>query len=247
MDLLSTSLAALRAEGFVLHERLVAVEVVASLRNTLDGLTLPTAFNYAAGHLHLRAPRTPDVLVEPIFGVPLLSTLAAALLGPAPSIVALASNLSLPCAVGQPLHSDIPHRRSVGPNSCSQGLVFNVFLSDVTEMDGPTEVVAGSHTWNISSIAPDSRLIPPDYPVPSDLRITLVAPAGSVVVRDIRLWHRATPNTGPSSRHLLSWIVRPSSATSGSLTISSEMQRQLAEWGWRVVARPPSADARIEQ
>ena len=86
-------------------------------------------------------------------------------------------------------------------------IVVNIPLTDFTVENGATEVWPGSHL-----IVDDEAVRNSPYNVCDEERAAklpsfqLVMPAGSVVVRDMRCWHRAMPNTTDTPRHMLALV-----------------------------------------
>lgn len=85
-------------------------------------------------------------------------------------------------------------------------LVVNVCPLDVTEENGATELWPGAHLlpFNGQMISPaieaHRREISP--PVPA------ISRKGSLVIRDMRLWHRGVPNHSNCIRHMIAMIHR---------------------------------------
>ena len=86
-------------------------------------------------------------------------------------------------------------------------IVVNIPLVDFTVENGATEVWPGSHL-----IVDDATVRNTPYNVCEEARAAqlpsfqLVMPAGSVVVRDMRCWHRAMPNRSQMVRHMLALV-----------------------------------------
>lgn len=113
----------------------------------------------------------------------------------------------------QMLHADVPR---VHPTDWR---VVNsmVMLDDMTESNGPTRVVPGSHRWvpinvpdvNMAEVShievqpQDRPLIPADplAPYPGEVRLT--GRAGSVAVINGHIWHGGTRNESGASRQVL--------------------------------------------
>jgi ectoine hydroxylase-related dioxygenase (phytanoyl-CoA dioxygenase family) len=77
-------------------------------------------------------------------------------------------------------------------------------LDDFTEDNGATRVVPGSHRLTVSA-----RDAMPDPSAPHPDEVTLVAPAGTVVVFNSHLWHGGTRNrTGSQRRAMHSYFTR---------------------------------------
>lgn len=113
----------------------------------------------------------------------------------------------------QPLHSDVPR---VHPTDWR---VVNsmVMLDDITEDNGPTRVVPGSHKWvplnvpvvNMAEVkevvvTPAERAyMPKDPKLPYPGEVKLTGPAGSVAVINGSIWHGGTRNESGASRRVL--------------------------------------------
>ena len=113
----------------------------------------------------------------------------------------------------QPLHADVPR---VTPTDWR---VVNsmVMLDDMTETNGPTRVVPGSHKWvplnvpdvNMAEVThievrPEDRpLIPADPLAPYPGEVRLIGKAGSVAVINGHIWHGGTRNESGASRQVL--------------------------------------------
>ena len=86
-------------------------------------------------------------------------------------------------------------------------IVVNIPLVDFTVENGATEVWPGSHL-----IVDDAAVRNTPYNVCEEARAAqlpsfqLVMPAGSVVVRDMRCWHRAMPNWSQTPRPMLALV-----------------------------------------
>jgi ectoine hydroxylase-related dioxygenase (phytanoyl-CoA dioxygenase family) len=117
----------------------------------------------------------------------------------------------------QPLHSDLPR---VHPTDW-RGVNSMVMLDDMTEENGPTRVVPGSHRWSpinvpdinmgdVKSIEIDAATKPkvPKDPVatyPGEFHVT--GKAGSVAVINGCLWHGGTTNFSGKPRRVLHLFI----------------------------------------
>lgn len=85
-------------------------------------------------------------------------------------------------------------------------IVVNISLDQFTAENGATEVWSGSHLLIDGSRDETSTLrIPPERYADLKSEQTLM-PAGSIVLRDMRTWHRGMPNTTDESRTMLSIV-----------------------------------------
>lgn len=113
----------------------------------------------------------------------------------------------------QPLHADVPR---VTPTDWR--LVNSmIMLDDMTETNGPTRVVPGSHNWvplnvpdvNMAEVThievrPEDRsYIPKDPLAPYPGEVKVIGKAGSVAVINGHIWHGGTRNESGASRQVL--------------------------------------------
>jgi ectoine hydroxylase-related dioxygenase (phytanoyl-CoA dioxygenase family) len=117
----------------------------------------------------------------------------------------------------QPLHSDLPR---VHPTDW-RGVNSMVMLDDMTEENGPTRVVPGSHKWSpinvpdinmaeVKSVEIDAATLPkvPKDPVatyPGEVHVT--GKAGSVAVINGCIWHGGTTNFSGKPRRVLHLFI----------------------------------------
>lgn len=111
----------------------------------------------------------------------------------------LSANIAGPGCEGGVLHADqifVPEPWPADP----QGVNVAWCLDDFTAENGATRMVPGSHRRNR-----------PPQPDDADESIPLVAPAGTMVVFESRVWHRTGPNrsTDQYRAGLFGWYSRP--------------------------------------
>lgn len=147
---------------------------------------------------------------------PLATQVTSAVLGPRPRLSFVSGNSAMPPTsdappLSQPVHSDADFDH---PN-CPFALVVNVPLVEMTSENGSTEIWLGSHNLSTltaqegrqgerasgrikSNLLEERRLErPPSQPV---------VRKGSIVIRDLRLWHAGKPNFTNSVRVMLAMI-----------------------------------------
>ena len=124
---------------------------------------------------------------------------------------AASGDFCLPGAVGyQPLHSDVQDWRTDGRTPFSAFhdprrqltirdlpcpyVAVNFLPQDVTRLNGPTRQIPGTQHSRVP--------IPSLADEPEWMRLSTVcpAPAGAVMVRDVRAWHGGTPNVSDAVR-----------------------------------------------
>ena len=140
-----------------------------------------------------------DMLVTAIFGSPCYALRAAS------------GDFCLPGAIGyQPLHSDVGDWRGPGLSPFSSFhdprgqmtirdlpcpyVCVNFLPQDVTRLNGPTRQIPGTQHSRVPIPTLDEE--------PEWMRLSTVcpAPAGAIMVRDVRAWHGGTPNVSEAMR-----------------------------------------------
>lgn len=185
-------------------------------------------FNYNKGNLQQDAPPFEEYFEPSIFlseslacasdrllncTDDLATHITSAVLGPKPKLTFMSGNSAMPPTAGmtpqrQPVHSDADFAHPQHPFA----LVVNVPLVMMTPENGSTEVWLGTHSdsglhaqegehgdrasGRIKQQLLDERsgISPPLQPI---------VPKGSIIVRDLRLWHAGMPNLTQDPRVML--------------------------------------------
>lgn len=215
---LQTALEALHQNGIVVLEDIIDPELLDRLneRMKLDTRALIAKgnegpFNYNLGNLQQSPPYELDHFSPTIFFNPLATGLSSAYLGGKPTVSFISSNAAVKAEEGQPVHvdADFDHPR------IPFATVVNVGLVDMEPRNGSTQLWLGTHastsiqdqegahgdraSGRIKQELLDARskVSPPLQPTVSK---------GSVVVRDLRLWHAGMPNRTDDIRIMLAMI-----------------------------------------
>ena len=144
---------------------------------------------------------------------PLVTHLTSTHLGPSPTLRFISGNTALPPTptsppLSQPTHNDADFEHPQIPFA----LVINVPLVTMTPTNGSTEIWLGTHAG--TSLADQEgahgerasgRIKAPLLAVRREVRPPCqpVVKKGSVVVRDLRLWHGGCPNLSEVPRVML--------------------------------------------
>jgi ectoine hydroxylase-related dioxygenase (phytanoyl-CoA dioxygenase family) len=218
---LAAAVAALEVDGLVLLENIVDLDHIAALRERVlaDSELLlarkDRPFNWNTGNLQQDPPPFPPYLYRDVMVNDLVIDVTFAVLGSGMKNILYSGNTALPSKDRQPVHADLghlwPNLKHIHP---PYAIVANIPLVDVSPENGSTEVWPGTHldpsiTWQTGSIeVPEEDLArwretsPPFQPTYK---------AGSVLIRDVRLWHAGMPNLTPNPRpmiahmHAVSW------------------------------------------
>jgi hypothetical protein len=213
---LTAAVEALRRDGLVVlsnvidcaHLNLLRERMLADLPIILGRTDAP--FNFNRGNIQQDAPPFPPYLFRDLLVNDIVAAVTHALLGPGLFNDYYSGNTALPSDVRQPVHPDVaqlwPNLEHAPP---AFGCVVNVPLVDVSVENGSTELWPGSHLDTTLSLR-DGTL---QLPVEAVERRREVAPPlqptvrlGSVLVRDIRLWHAGMPNRTDQPRPMLAMI-----------------------------------------
>jgi ectoine hydroxylase-related dioxygenase (phytanoyl-CoA dioxygenase family) len=197
-----------KADGYVVLESVLSPEFIAELRAAfmrrfqehVAREDSNRGVNRYQMHLPFEMPFVdPRVIVNPI-----ALSIIEAVLGPKVVCQYFASDTPMPGSDYQTVHSDIhalfPETDLVVP---AYGLVLNIPLVDFRADNGPVEIwPGGTHlapmTLDMKALAPTMR------------SECVLMPAGSVLIRDLRMWHRGTPNRSSEPRPNIALIyARP--------------------------------------
>jgi len=118
-------------------------------------------------------------------------------------------NANCPGSGTQPLHADAPHLWSgldTGMETAhpAASLVINISPVDTTEENGATEIWPGTHL-----ISPDDQRVSQEMEAARREQVPPVracARKGSLVIRDMRMWHRGVPNRSNEIRHMIAMV-----------------------------------------
>lgn len=156
----------------------------------------PEGGNHDLNRWNMHVPTTPEFLHKAVIANPVALPVIKELLGPEPVAFLIASDTPYAGSGFQNIHQDFPRF----------GLTVNVPLVDFTEQNAPLEAWPGSHlrgtdfhTRKVDLSADEIKALA--------ARVQgrrLLLKAGSILIRDQRMVHRGTANTGPSPRPCLS-------------------------------------------
>lgn len=213
---LNEAVQALKVDGIVVLRDVIDPEHVAVLRErVMDDVdkfvNRPNApFNWNRGNLQQDPPPFPPYLFRDILANDLVIQVNRELLGPGMFNAFYSGNTAMPSENRQPVHADTGQ---LWPNlevpTPPYALVVNFGLVDMSPENGSTEIWPGTHT------DPTVLLQSGDIEVPLDVLEARRAvsppfqptvPIGSVVIRDIRLWHAGMPNRTQTPRPMMAMI-----------------------------------------
>ena len=172
---------------------------------------VPYQFNN--GHLQQDPPPFPPYLFRDVLANDLVVDVTQAVLGEGVKNAFYSGNTCLPNPHQQPLHVDSGQLWSdLDQATPAYNLVVNVPIVDTTPHNGSTELWPGTHLDTTRAISDgDIKLAPADEERRRAERQPLQPsiPAGSVLIRDMRLWHRGMPNHSEQARPMIAMIHWP--------------------------------------
>ncbi|MBX3013501.1 MAG: phytanoyl-CoA dioxygenase family protein [Caldilineaceae bacterium] len=218
---LAQAVQAVREDGYVVLANAVAPDHLDVVRERMeaDSQILLNAQKWGgagevAGHLQQGPPPFAPYIFRDIVANPFAIQVSTALLGEGSFNRFYNGNANTPGSGTQPLHADTPH---LWPDLTvahpTHALVVNLTLIDATEETGATELWPGTHAvpmngGRVSAEMEAARraVVPP---------VRAIARKGSILLRDMRLWHRGVPNHSQVIRHMIAmvhqirWMQKP--------------------------------------
>ena len=209
LDTLSQALTLIKVNGYVVFEKVLSEAFIKELH--ADYLEIfnryiqnpdPTfSKNHYRVYLPFRQPYCDERVIANSMVLPILNDL----LGDDFVCHYVATNTCAPGSELQPAHSDV---YPLFPGSDIKPppylVVVNIPLVDVTMENGPIEFWAGGthlNTYDMDTIAALAPHMPSEY---------ATMPAGSLMIRDGRMWHRGTENKSNEARPQIALVyTRP--------------------------------------
>ncbi|EED20882.1 conserved hypothetical protein [Talaromyces stipitatus ATCC 10500] len=204
-------------ENAILHDCLDRLnEKMVQDAYTLQARKRDSPYNYNPGNIQQDAPPVKKYFDTRIFMNPIATQITSTALGPRPKWTFCSGNTAMPPTadhppMSQPVHSDADFAHPDHPFA----YVINVPLITMSPENGSTEIWLGTHTdtglhvqegkhgerasgrVRIEELEKRRATGPPCQPV---------VPRGSLVVRDLRLWHAGIGNQTEIPRVMLAMI-----------------------------------------
>jgi ectoine hydroxylase-related dioxygenase (phytanoyl-CoA dioxygenase family) len=216
-----TALMQLKVSGYTVLENMIEPAKIEVLRSRF----LELLDEYSSRHAPNRGPNRYGILLpfeapfnDPeLVANPIVSSLLAPIIGEDFVCSFYSSDNALPGSEYQQAHSDVdplfPERDLATP---PYAVMVNIHIVDSTEENGPAEMWPyGTHLIGDTDLIPrhnkfqdiEERRNSPLGKFSESLQpVPLIAPAGSISIRDLRMWHRGTPNRTTEPRPMLSMI-----------------------------------------
>lgn len=209
---LDQAVAAIRNDGFVVLDDIIAHDHLDQLRERMDqdSQRLIAAERWGGagglpGHLQQGAPPFAPFVHRDIVANPYVIQVSHALLGDGLFNNFYSGNTNCPGSGTQPLHRDSDHLwPGLEQAHPAAQVVVNVSPHDVSEENGGVELWPGTHRIADVGSVIDAETEAERRAVVPPVRGT--ARKGGVLIRDMRLWHRGVPNRSDRPRHMIAMI-----------------------------------------
>jgi Phytanoyl-CoA dioxygenase (PhyH) len=206
------ALAAIREDGYVVLEDIVSHDHLDRLWERMDedsrkliAVEKWGGAGQVKGHLQQGPPPFAPYVFPDIVANPFVIQVTRGLLGEGVYNSFYNGNTNSPGSGKQPLHRDGGHLwPGLEVAHPTASVVVNISPMDVSEENGSVELWPGTH--RVTSVdgrideeaeAARRKVVPP---------VRGNAKKGSVLIRDIRLWHRGVPNPSDRPRHMIALI-----------------------------------------
>lgn len=209
---LAQAVQAIREDGYVViadvidHDHLDIVRE----RMTADSQKLIAAQKWGGagrveGHLQQGPPPFAPYIFRDIVANPFAIQVTHAILGDGLYNRFYNGNANTPGSGTQPLHADGPHLwPDLTVTHPPATLVVNICPVETTEENGATELWPGTHMipMNKQHVSPEMEAERREIAPP----VRALARKGSLLIRDVRLWHRGVPNRSSEIRHMIAMV-----------------------------------------
>ncbi|KAK5956058.1 hypothetical protein OHC33_002631 [Knufia fluminis] len=235
----------LHKDGIVILEDVIDTAHIDHLNSILTPEALQIAgdpqhhFNFGkhTKNMDQAPPPTRELMYKDIWANSFVSAVLAALLGPRPMVHYANGNTALQASPDgrQPVHSDCEFDHPVYYNFAC---VVNINLVDTSPQNGSTEFWPGTHhvsTPECHELLPGNERIlhiKPEFLEQRRKHSPPIQPCtkrGSVIIRDLRLWHAGMPNLTPIPRIMLAFVAQPAWFQGQSKVILPVSVRDLVE------------------
>lgn len=213
---LAQATSALQEDGFVVLADVIDLDHIEILRKkSLEDLELllqrkDAPFNWNTGNVQQDPPPFPPYLFRDVLVNDIVIQVTKSVLGPGLKSGFYSGNTARPSESRQPVHADSgqlwPDLKTATP---PYGLVINVPLVDVSAANASTEIWPGTHL-DTSVVMQDGDIkVAPEVLEKRRAEVPPIQPTvrkGSVVIRDLRLWHAGMPNHTQEIRPMIAMI-----------------------------------------
>lgn len=208
------------SNGYVIIEDAINPDHIAALRDVmLDDVAkilarTDTPFNFNKGNIQQAPPPYAPYLFDDILFNDKVIDIATSILGPNIKNSFYSGNTALPGDHRQPVHTDVPHTVAGGPYIPTSIIVVNIPVVDMNAGNGAIQLWPTTHRDTTYGGDSDGIIKSHDLarfqdahpPFQPDVK------AGTILMRDMRLWHAGMPNPSRNPRPMIAMMLWEASA-----------------------------------
>lgn len=205
-ETLESAVEQVRLNGYVLFEGVLDPDLVdrmraafhAALEKAHPEATEVNTKEFRKNRIRMDLPFEEPFIDPNVITSPFVLPVVEKLVGEDCVCIYLSADAPMPGSDYQVVHSDqtplFPESSISLPPS---GIVLNIPLVDVTEENGPMEAFPGGN-----HLIPENRCNPKYIEAAAAFLkpVRMTMPKGSLLIRDLRMWHRGTPNNSDHIR-----------------------------------------------
>ena len=244
-EIIAEAVAFLHQDGIVILENAIDTAHIDILNKMLSKEALEIAedpdhhFNFGkeTRNMDQAPPPRRDLMFKDIWCNPFAAAICAGILGPRPVVHYANGNTALKATGRQPVHSDCEFAHPRFPFA----MVLNINLCDTSAENGSTEIWPGSHhcsTVDDHVLAENEEhglIIKKEFVEARRKHSPPIQPQtkkGSMIIRDLRLWHAGMPNRTDEPRVMLAFVAQPAWFQGRSKVLLPRSVKDLVEsWG----------------
>lgn len=221
-ELIAEAVTYLHRDGIIVLENAIETSHLDALSDLLTPEALEIAkdpdhhFNFGkqTRNMDQAPPLNPDLMFQDVWANPIACSVIKAILGPDIRAHYANGNTALKATGRQPVHSDINKPHPLYPFA----YIINIALDDVSLENGSTEIWIGSHRdscidqHDSVGVEEEGLTIKPELVEERRKHSPPINPTtkkGSMIIRDVRLWHAGVPNRTAIPRIMLAFVYQP--------------------------------------
>ncbi len=216
---LKTAAEAMRVDGYVVLKDVVNTDHLDIIRKKmLEDLGPILAredapFNFIAGNVQQDPPPFPPYIFRDVLVNDMVIAVTKKILGRGMKNAFYSGNTNLPGSDAQPVHTDSGNLwENLEYPHPAYAIVVNIPVVPMNEVNGSPEIWPGTHLDKTMHIHMDEIKIPLDLLEERRKTNPPIQPKvelGSVLIRDMRLWHRGMKNHSDQPRPMIALIHHP--------------------------------------
>jgi ectoine hydroxylase-related dioxygenase (phytanoyl-CoA dioxygenase family) len=221
-EIIAEGVSYLHRDGLIVLDNAIDVSHIDTLNTMLSAEALEIAadpdhhFNFGreTRNMDQAPPPQGDMMYKDVWCNPFAAAILSAIIGPKPVVHYANGNTALKATGRQPVHSDCEFEHPNFPFA----YVLNINLVDTSAVNGGTELWLGSHhvstvDCHITGDTSEHALVVKKEYLEERRRhsppVQATTKRGSLMLRDLRLWHAGMPNKTDDPRVMLAFVMQP--------------------------------------